>query len=335
MKDPFEDFLEDALGGPDLELGHEMRRRLLEAAVAGKTLVDDNVVRIDRPDPAETAGFDWLVGEAPATEELMGRMIGDPTFMESLDGQRGFILTLREALRRTAAAAAVVPVRRRSWVPAAVLSAAAALAMTTGMVMFNRPVAAPAENLAAAEETVAPAKPAVPTPAGAIAATKVISPDATPVAPAPAPLIPGIAGASPPALADLGGTGRSIDPGDPALVPQLGTALERESEEESLPEPILAMLGGTDGPEEGMGGFGGDADSLALLAGGSSSWSEGGMNGFDRFGAAGTGAGVSLIGPGGGRDRESSIPEPGGALPVMIGLMLLMLRRPRREKARA
>ena len=326
MKDPFEDFLEDALGGPDLELGHEMRRRLLEAAVAGETIADGNVVRIDRPDPAETAGFDWLVGEAPATGELMGRIVEDPAFMESLDGQRGFILTLREALRRTAIAAAAVPVRRRRRVHAAVLSAAAALAMTTGILISNKPAAPPAENLAASAGTAAPVVPAVRTPAKPIVAAEAISPDTTPAAPAPVPLIPGIASASPPALADPGGTGRSIDPGDPALVPQLGAAFDDGVGQESLPVPILAMLGGT------SGGFGEDAASLPLLAGGPSSWSEGGMNGFDRVGAAGTGPGVSLVGPGGGRDK-GSIPEPGGALPVMIGLMLLLLRRPQRERA--
>jgi hypothetical protein len=330
MKDPFEDFLEDALGGPDLELGHEMRRRLLEAAAGEGAIPDGKVVRIDRFDPAETAGFNWLVGEAPATEELLGRIIEDTNFRELLDGQRGFILALRESLRRTAAAA-VVPVRRRRWVPATLLSAAAALAMAAG-ILFFKPAAGTREGVVTAEETAAPvvAPPSVGArPVKAITALKEISPAISPAAAAPAPLAPGISAASPPAVADLGGTGRSIEPEDPALMSRLETALETEAGEAARPDPVLAMLGGADGGGEGVVGFGEDGDSLPLLAGSPSFWLEGGMNGFD--GAAGTGPGISLTGPAEDRDRES-IPEPGGALPVMIGLMLLLLRRPGRER---
>jgi hypothetical protein len=318
MNDPFEDFLEDALGGPDLELGHEMRRRLLEAAVAGETISDGNVVRMDRPDPEEKAGFDWLVGEAPATAALLGRMIEDPAFMDTLDGQRGFIVTLRESLRR-AAAAAVVPVPRRRWIPATSLAAAAALAMTTGILFFKPAPHSTAELVGGGETAVpAAARPLVPAPAMAAAASETDSPDTAPAPPAPAPLAIEIAGAAPPAPADPGGTGRSIEPDDPALVPQLEAALEIREGDPALPEPLLAMLGG--------GGIAGeDPDSVLLLAGNPSSWSREGMDGFG--GAAGTGPGISLVGPGAGRDRET-IPEPGGALLLMIGFMLMLLRRP-------
>lgn len=327
MNDPFEDFLEDALGGPeDLELGHEMRRRLLEAAVAGEAVPDENVVRMEHPDPEETEGFDWLLGEAPASEKLMVRMIQDPLFLDSLDGQRGFVVTLREALRRTAAATAL-PSRRRRWLPAAILSAAAALAVTTGLVLF-KPSADTPELTAEVVEAPAVEVPVLRPPAKAI--TALVDSPGTEDSSEPAPFASEIAGASPPALADLGGTGRSVEPDDPAMMPQLAGALEIPGEDGDMPAPLLAMLRESgvvsgDSPE-------GDDGSLALLASGPSFPHVGEFGGF---GFGGDGPGISFTGPTGGGGKDGSIPEPGGALPVMIGFMVLLLRRPRRQKASA
>lgn len=324
MKNPFEDFLEDALGGPeDLELGHEMRRRLLEAAVAGESVPDENVVRMERPDPEEAEGFDWLLGEAPASEKLMVRMIQDPLFLDSLDGQRGFVVALREALRRTAAATAL-PSRRRRWLPAAILSAAAALAVTTGLVLF-KPTADTPELTAEVVAAPAVEVPVLRPPAKAITAL-VDSPE-TEDSSEPTPFASEIAGASPPALADLGGTGRSVELDDPALLPELAGALQLPGEESSMPAPLLAML-----RERGVvsGGSSESDDGSLLLARGPSFPHVGGFGGF---GFGGDGLGIALTGPGrGGGGKDGSIPEPGGALPVMIGFMVLLLRRPRRQK---
>ena len=325
MKDPFEDFLEDALGAPDLELGHETRRRLLEAAVASDAISGDGkVVRMDRPDPAEVAGFDWLMGESPASEAVMGRLIEDPDFLEALDGQRRFIRVLRDSLRRTAAAAVAVPARHRRWVPAAVLSAAAALAMTTGILMFSRSAPEPAAAVAMADDTPAGAGAAAPGPTTAtvvplpVAAKEKNSPLADPASPASAPFAPEPASASPPALADLGGSGRSVEPDDPAIVPQLEVAMESAEGEPEPPEALLASLGETDESEGMLVADGHDA--LAMINGRSFSWPMDDSNAFGGSGATGP------ADPG-----DGSIPEPGGALPVMIGFMLLLLRRPRRQ----
>lgn len=322
MSDSFEDFLEDALGGPDdLELGHDMRRRLLEAAVAGGPFSDGKVVRIDRPDPDETEGFDWLVGEAPASEKLILRMIQDPVFLDSLDHQRGFILTLREALRRTAAATAVSG-RRRRWLPAAVISAAAALAMAAGIAVFKPAAKAPEATAAiAGAPSVAGAEQR---PAFKALAALEESPD-TPASGEPSPFASGIAGVAPPASADPGGTGRSVEADDPLMVPQLADALEMPAEESSIPAPLLAVLG-----EGGASQNAGEGDGLQpLLAGGPVIL---GQDHFGGFGMPGEGPGPALTGPVDGPDDET-IPEPGGVLPVMIGLMVLLLRRPRRERA--
>jgi hypothetical protein len=308
-----------------LELGHEMRRRLLEAAVAGGAVSDGKVVRIDRPDPDETEGFDWLVGEAPASEKLMLRMIQDPVFLDSLDQQRGFILTLREALRRTAAATAVSG-RRRRWLPAAVMSAAAALAMAAGIVFFKPTAKAPevTAGMGGTSSTVESEH----RPGFKVLAALEESRD-TPASTEPSPFASGIAGVTPPASADPGGTGRSVEPDDPLMAPQLAGALELPAEESPMPAPLLAMLEekgrSSESSSEGDG-------SQSLLAGGRPVFPVG--DHFGGFGMPGEGPGTALTGPVDGPDDET-IPEPGGVLPVMIGLMMLLLRRPCREKAAA
>jgi hypothetical protein len=337
MSDPFEDFLEEALGGPDLELGHEMRRRLLEAAVAGERVRPDNVVPLNRADPDETAGFAWLVGEAAASTELMSRMIGDPTFLETLDGERSFLHTLRASLRRSSAAAVAAPARRQR-IAAVALSAAAALTLAAGAILMNglgqkpttavavAPVgqAVPATPSAAAEVATAGSEQiAVDSPSGGggagLAASGAGLPEDSSLAKMELPDMP-----------EHGGTGRSVDPGDPLMeIPQLQDALAFEAKESVLPEPMLAMLGG--GLEGGS--FGGGTDgALASLGGEFSSGQIGGVASLGGMQSGSTGM-ASLTGPGrNGGGRESSIPEPGGAMPVMLGLLVLLLKRPRRSK---
>lgn len=336
MSDPFEDFLEEALGGPDFELGHEMRRRLLEAAVAGDPVRADNVVPMDRSDPDESAGFAWLVGEAPASVALMGRMVADPVFLETLDGERSFLRTLRDSLRRSSAAAVAAPARPRR-VAAVALSAAAALTLVAGAIFMNggggKPATAVAINPAGQQE--APAIPAGATEVAA-ASPEQITVDsgggagggiALPGGPLPDET--GLAKMELPELPEHSGTGRSVDPGDLLLeVPQLQDALAFEAGEIGLPEPVLAALGG------GMDGPSGDnsGGALASLDGAYSSFP---MSGGGSFGGMQSGLGgmASLTGPGrDGGGRESTIPEPGGAMPVMLGLLVLLLKRPRRSK---
>lgn len=327
MKDRFEDFLEDTLSGPDLELGHEMRRRLLEAAVAGEGMSGGNVVPLDRADPDEAAGFDWLVGESPATTLLMGRMVHDPGFLETLDGQRCFLRTLRRALGKTAAAATVVPARRR-WVPAAVLSAAAAFALAAGAWFFQpggTPAAVQAAASPAEEASGPPATSGSPHPGEAAPVVVAVAGEKeSGFESSGAPEIPGMLETVPdeaPALADLSGTGRSVAPEDPLMVPGIERALELAAGDSPVPGPLMAALGG--GLEESdsleIGG------PLASLSGDHSGWQT------DGFGNLGGATGPSLAGEDEG-DRES-IPEPGTALPVMLGLLVLLLQRERGKTA--
>ena len=319
MSDPFEDFLEGALGTPDLELGHDMRRRLLQAAVAGeKTATHGNVISMDRGDPDHAAGFAWLVGEAPATPALMGRLVADRTFLETLDGERYFLRTLRASLRRSPAA--VIPPARRTWVSAVAMSAAAALALAAGALFWSpaqRPVTAVATSGPAAGEKATGAATPLEIPA-ALAGESTASPGAPATGDAPFLELP--------SLPEPRGTGRSLDPGDPQLAgPQLDTALALAAAEAIVPKPILATLGG------GMAGEYGDTAepeaALASLSGTSSPFSAGGMNGFGG-GRGSRSVDTSLVGG----DQENSIPEPGGALPVMLGFLILLLKRPKRSK---
>lgn len=341
--DPFEDFLEEALGGPDFELGHDMRRRLLEAAAAGDRVLPDNVVPMNRADPDESAGFAWLVGESPATPALMGRMIDDKTFMDALDGERCFLRTLRAALRRGAAAAATAPAAspsRRRGIAAAALSAAAAITLAAGSLFFNGAAQKPATAVAVApvsEVSAIPADLAERSSTG----QEAISVDSSGDSGSGIAVNGGGGLAEEDSLAKMklpdlpehgSGTGRSIDPGDPLLAePQLPHALAIAAKEAGLPEPMLAALGG--GMEGRGAAFGEQEGLLASLEGGlsSSSSSLGSIGGFGGMQAASSGL-AAFSGPGkGGRD-SSTIPEPGGAMPVMLGLLVLLLKRPRRTK---
>ncbi len=341
--DPFEDFLEETLGGPDFELGHDMRRRLLEAAAASDRVLPDNVVPMNRSDPDESAGFAWLVGEAPATTDLMARMIGDKTFMDALDGERCFLRTLRAALRRSAAAAAPAtvpsPARRRG-IAAAALSAAAAITLAAGAFFSNGAGQKPATAAA-----VAPVSGAADIPSG-LAEMSATTPAAITIDSGEdsgtglaahgggLPEDEGLAKMKLPDLPEHGsGTGRSIDPGDPlAAEPQLQHALAIAAKEAVLPEPVLAALGG--GLDGRGAAFGEGEGLLASLDGGSSSSSSlGSISGMGGMQATASGL-AAFSGPGkGGRD-SSTIPEPGGAMPVMLGLLVLLLKRPRRAKGR-
>lgn len=340
MSDPFEDFLEEALGGPELELGHEMRRRLLEAAVAGERVRPDNVVPMDRSDPDETAGFAWLVGESTATPALMGRMIADQVFLETLDGERSFLRTLRASLRRSSAAAVAPPARRQRLATVA-MSAAAALALAAGAIFMNGLGQKPATAVAVAPAAQAgPAAPggaaevaaATPAPVTADSATGGSSGGVS----LPGGGLPDDSGLGKLELADLpehGGTGRSVDLGDPMLeIPRLQDALAFEAKESILPEPVLAMLGGG---LEGGALHGGTDGALASLGGEFSSFSMGGAGSFGSGMQSASGGMATLTGPGrNGGGKEGTIPEPGGAMPVMLGLLVLLLKRPRREKGR-
>ncbi|WP_367871676.1 hypothetical protein [Luteolibacter sp. Populi] len=328
MSDPFEDFLEEALGTPDLELGHDMRRRLLQAAVADeKTGPLDNVIAMDRGDPDLTAGFAWLVGEAPATSTLMGRMVADQTFLETLDGERYFLRTLRASLRcRTAA---TVPPARRTWIPAVAMSAAAALALAAGA-LFWSPAQAPATAVATTGSSAPAGRGETTASATPPAVSTALESSGTAAAPG-SPATENIASLDLPSLPEPRGTGRSLDPGDPLLTgPRFDTALALAAAEAIVPEPILATLGG--GMAGGYDSTGDPEMALASLSGTSSAFTVGGMStlGGGRGGSSATGP--SLIGSGDGGGRDGSIPEPGGALPVMLGFLILLLKRPKRAK---
>ncbi|WP_035605679.1 hypothetical protein [Haloferula sp. BvORR071] len=340
--DPFEDFLEDALGAPDFELGHEMRRRLLAAAVAGDTaaVTCDNVVPMDRADPDAAAGFAWLVGEAPASTALMSRMAADHTFLETLDSERCFLRTLRAALRRSAAAAVPAPARR-SWVPAAAMSAAAVLALAAGAIFWS-PGSQPATATAvAAAEPALDRASSAPDPGLFSAEKPALISSATPdsgdsgaSAAGGAASLPEaeLAGLKLPAHPEPQGTGRSVALDDPLLeaVQPLGSALAFAAKDEVLPEPMLAMLGG--GLNDSGSGIGMDSSSEGMLASLSGNSMHSFTGGMGSIGGGGLPNGAALIGstgPTGG--KEGTIPEPGGALPVMIGFLILLLRRPARQ----
>jgi hypothetical protein len=132
VSDSFESLLENALSAPDLELGHEMRRRLLAAAAPAAKTPPENVVSFEVPDPDAAAGFDWLVGDAPATRPLIRRMSLDPGFFTMLDDERRFLRSLRRSLRKPAA---VAPKRRSH---AVIAAAAAVLALAAGTLFAFR-----------------------------------------------------------------------------------------------------------------------------------------------------------------------------------------------------
>ena len=327
MKDPFEEFLEDAMSGPDFELGHEMRRRLLEAAVAGEAVDGDNVVRMDRADPAEQEAFNWIVGETLATTPLMIRVISDAGFLAKLDGERCFLRTLRQALVKQAEV--VAPAARRRFLPAVALAAAAAIALAAGTLFFNQ--AGNDAGSAIAQSDVAPEKLTTSAPSAAVAAVEdsqekplaVASaeeevervpeiPSSLPSALIPQPAAPMLDEA--PAIAELTGNGQSIEPGDPLLAEAGGSGFTLQAAARGVPvqESELALVDmGSDSP-------------VASFSSHGSMWDSGFATGIP--GAAGTS--MALVG-----DRESTIPEPGAALPVMIGIMVLLLRRQRNEKA--
>ena len=336
MKDPFEEFLEDAMSGPDLELGHEMRRRLLEAAVAGEALEQDNVVRMDRSDPEVQEGFNWILGETDATGPLVTRMISDSAFLDSLDGDRRFVRTLRQVLLKQAEV--VVPAARRRFLPAVAVAAAAAIALAAGTLFFNpggnRAVPVVVQAMVPPQQKeILPAAPAA-----AIASTEgpvekagkvaMLGKEDSPVEELmpsePSALIPeapaGVVDEVP-AIAAITGSGQSIAPEDPVLAAGGGSTLSLQS--------VAALATEVDAPLQDS--------ALSLLDSGPASASEpsiafhsdrGGMwdAGFISGLPNSSGLNMSLIGGG----RESTIPEPGTALPVVIGLMVLFLRRNRK-----
>lgn len=320
MKDPFEEFLEDAMTGPDLELGHEMRRRLLEAAVAGESGEGPNVVRMERPaDPDEQAGFDWMVGELSASRGLLARMIEDRRFFTLLDQNRRFLGTLRQVMRGEGAAA--VPAAKSRRIPAAAVAAAAAVLLAAGSVFFMRPAArslpAMAENPAAAGGGPADTQEAAitggPKPLAGGGRSAPVEEDMR--GDQPAPVIPGFApipeAGDLPGVAMFGGSGRSLfveeisSEEDPAMVLSLspGRGIPVAEEGYALldeePEPGLAF-------NDSYGSFG-EGSFLA---------------GFSRS----TGPASSSLVDG---DLDGTIPEPGVAIPVLIGMMALVLRRTR------
>lgn len=332
MKDSFEEFLEDAMSGPDFELGHEMRRRLLEAAVAGEGFERDNVVRMDRNDPEVQEGFNWLLGETEASEPLMTRMISDPAFFGALDGERRFVRTLRRVLMKQAEGAAPAAARRR-FLPAVAVASAAAIALAAGMIFFGSggsrvsPAVAhsdPAPRQPEAGAPVPAAASVAAAPAGkAVEVAVVESTEAAVEArpSAPSALIP----ASPvdreaPAIAALTGSGQSITPADPVLARDSGAALSLPAmaamaEEASLQDTPFSLL--DSGPDS--------EPSLAFHSDRGGMWDAGFISGLP----GGGGLGISLIDNG----RESTIPEPGPVLPVVIGVMALLLRRRRKVGA--
>lgn len=329
-QDPFESFLEDALSGPDdLDLGHEMRRRLLEAAVAGDSVAKENVVPFERPDPEIAAGFDWLVGETPATRPLMERMIRDSGFLDMLDGERSFLHTLRASLSQPAAAAATMAPGRRRFMPFATISAAAALALAAGTVFFNRgdtgvatPVvvsSGPAGTGASGSPVVAGAGPALEIASNSIGIAPSVVVLPAPVVPAPVPLIvpgnPGFPADESPVIAHLGGSGQSLPADDPLLAPAGDISLPALAESAQLVANDLSLS-----PDD-------SSQSIASLSNTGSLWRVGGMDSTISF-ATGPSFGFNT-------DKAGSIPEVGGALPVMIGFMVLLMRRPHRRREQA
>ncbi|QJE95408.1 PEP-CTERM sorting domain-containing protein [Luteolibacter luteus] len=339
MKDPFEDFLEDAMSGPDLELGHEMRRRLLEAAVAGEALEQDNVVRMDRGDPEVQEGFNWILGETEATGPLMQRMIFDPAFLNDLDGERRFVRTLRHVLVKQANV--VAPAARRRFLPAVALGAAAAVALAAGTLFFSPdegnkvPVLAQAEvgsrseklAPAAAAPAIAPASPGEKSVEVAVV-ERPEAPAAENLPSGPSALIPeapaGIVDEAS-AIAALTGNGQSVEPEDPVLVQGGGSSF-------SLHSIAAVAVGETDAPLQDSAltlldsdSDSGSSPSFAFHSDRGAMWDVGFISGLP----GSTGLDMSLIGGG----RESTIPEPGPVLLVVIGTAGFLLRRRRKSDA--
>lgn len=337
MKDPFEEFLEDAMSGPDLELGHEMRRRLLEAAVAGEAVDQENVVRMDRSDPEVQQGFNWILGEAPAAEPLMSRMISDPAFLDSLDGDRRFVRTLRQVLVRQAEV--VAPAARRRFLPALAVSSAAAIALAAGALFFNSsgsravPVVAKAEVQPQQEKMIPAAPMAAIVEAEASAGQPVevamVEKEDAPVpelSPSgPSALIPepqAEMSEEVTAIAGIIGSGQSVSPEDPVSPGGGGSSFSLQSVaavaaevDAPLQDSALTLLDSGSGPEP----------SLAFHSDRGGMWDAGFTTGLSGTG----GPNMSLIGG----DREGTIPEPGVTLPVMIGMMVLFLRRNRKLRS--
>jgi hypothetical protein len=337
MKDPFEEFLEDAMSGPDLELGHEMRRRLLEAAVAGEAVDQENVVRMDRSDPEVQQGFNWILGEAPAAEPLMSRMISDPAFLDSLDGDRRFVRTLRQVLVKQAEV--VAPAARRRFLPALAVSSAAAIALAAGALFFNSsgsravPVVAKAE-VQPHQEKIIPAAPMAAiveaeASAGQPVEVAMVEKEDAPVLElppsGPSALIPephAEMSEEVTAIAGIIGSGQSISPEDQVLPGGGGSSFSLQS--------VAAVAAEVDAPLQDsaltlLDSGSGQEPSLAFHSDRGGMWDAGFTTGLSGTG----GPNMSLIGG----DREGTIPEPGVTLPVMIGMMVLFLRRNRKLKS--
>jgi hypothetical protein len=127
------------------------------------------------------------------------------------------------------------------------------------------------------------------------------------------PGFPEIAGDDSLSIASLGGSGQSIPADDPLLGPAAGLSLQAfaASEQVASNDSLISP----ESTEE----FG---ESLVSLAGNDGAWKVGGVDSLS-FGGRPAFAFNN--------DKAGSIPEVGGALPVMIGFMVLLLTRPRRK----
>lgn len=320
-EDPFLELLQGALEVPDdLTLGSSAREQLLAAAAAARG-AGDKIIPFTAPSSLERDAFDWLVGERPAGSALLTEIISSPRLQSSLEEDRRFLKSLRESLRRPAAVSRTTARR-----PLSTVAAIAALLLISAIPAWKAlpHPSSTAESLTAAAAPGSVASVSTLTPRSApqrmeaphLAASDTVSAPSVVAVRNPPKSTPKEIVSVPPTL--VAGAGCSIaatDPGWKASITSMAampsgpeTAIAwKETSAEAAPESALAVNSLT--REKAAGYFPGMASNFN----------------FDNN--------MLLVSRGEGGDL--SIPEPSGAVPVMVGFMILLMHRFRRRLPKA
>ncbi|MDB6078780.1 MAG: hypothetical protein JWO82_2527 [Akkermansiaceae bacterium] len=318
-EDPFLELLQGALEVPDdLTLGPSARSQLLAAAAAARD-ANEKIVSFPRASSVEQEAFDWLAGERTAGSALLGAIIASPGLQVSLEEDRRFLRSLRQALRHPVAASRTTARRR----PASTFAAIAALLLISAIPAWKVIPHSGGGRLAAAP---APASPAPVLAVFHREDRRDLS--SNPASSGRRSSDPGAAGATRPASAAsqslsgeanslppswIAGAGCSIAATDPdwqasrpemVSIPQ-GAEMPLAWDRVTDPAPESSALAANDSREKAAGYFPGMSTDLHL----------------DN----------SLLFASRGDGEELSIPEPGGAAPVMVGFMILLMHRFRRR----
>lgn len=328
-KDPFLPMLEEALAMPDLELGHEMRHRLLAAAVSqDQAPAGGNVVPFVKQD-GEADAFQWLVGEREADHALMLRLTEDAGFFTAVSHERRFLHTLRRSLRTqipvpaevASVPAPVTAIPRRSY-RAMAGAVAALLALWLGLKAFDGVPGTSSGELAVHAPALSPAASRPPAAAHPVADEGMVA--------KVAPLVRGRVKVSP-AQED-------------SETPRVGEAITAtvESPDDAGTTPLLEiaqaekiaakeLFGGT--VAQAFAALPGDVEnglvaSTGEIEGAQQSPDWGFWNNSLASNSLRGDGSFSYVSDG---DGSLAVPEPGGAVLFSIGGVLLLIRRRRKK----